>query len=118
MVLGEVEARLREPARAGHLVAVDQHCGALARGEHAAEIPRVGPELFRPLDRPAVEIRVAVHLEAALSHDLARELRELRLLDGALARLPKYPRRIRRHAGVSGLQLSPADFAQHYMAHG
>ena len=38
-VLGEVEARLGEPVRARHLVAVDQHGRALARGDHAAEVP-------------------------------------------------------------------------------
>jgi hypothetical protein len=90
----------------------------LREASYAAEIPGVRPELFRALDRPAVEIGIAVQLEPALSHHLSGELRELRLLDGALARLPKYPRHGRRHGGVSRLQLSLCDFAQHYMAHG
>src|SRR5262245_63807349 len=58
-----------------HLVAVDEHRRALARGAHAAEVPGIGPELLRTLDRPAVEVRVAVQLEAALAHHLAGELR-------------------------------------------
>src|SRR5258708_2314593 len=88
-VLREIEARFREPVRAGHLVAIGEHGRALAGGDDAAEVPAVGPELFRVVDRPLIELRVAVGVELALADHLARELRDLRLLDRALARLPE-----------------------------
>ena len=88
-VLREIEPRLGEPVRAGHLVAVDEHRRALARSDHAAEIPRVGPELLGMVDRPAVELGKAVGVQLALANHLARKLSKLRVLDRALARLPK-----------------------------
>src|SRR5207253_8014723 len=48
-VLGEVEPRFGKPVRPGHLVAVDQHRRALARGDDAAEVPGIRPELLRAL---------------------------------------------------------------------
>src|SRR5205823_5928945 len=84
--LREVEARLGEPVRARHLVALREHRPALARGDDAAGLPGVGPELLGVVDRPAVELGIAVDLEPALADHLARELRELRLFDGAPAR--------------------------------
>src|SRR5207253_3819947 len=89
-VLREIEPRLGEPVRARHLVAVHEDRGALARRLYAAEIPDVGPELFGVLHRPAIELGIAVGLELALADHLARELREARLFDGALARLPQH----------------------------
>ena len=57
-VLGKVEARVREVAGAGHLVAVDEDPAA-ALAADAAPVPQRGPEglLFR--DRPAPEGVVA-----------------------------------------------------------
>src|SRR5439155_3428181 len=88
-VLGEIEPRLGEPVRPRHLVAVREHARAPARGDDAAEVPDVGPELLRVVDRPAVELGVAVQLQAPLAHDLARELRNLRFLDRAFGRQPE-----------------------------
>ena len=88
-ILGEIEPRLGEPVRARHLVAVDQHGRAFARRDDAAVIPDVGPEFLRVLHRPLVELGITGGVELPFADHLARELRELRLLDGALARLPQ-----------------------------
>ena len=85
-VLRDVEACLGIPARAGHLVAVHQHGGALARRDHAAGIPHLVPEDFRVFHRPAMEIRVRIELEVVLAHHLARKLRHLRFFDRAFRR--------------------------------
>jgi len=88
-VLGDIEARFRVPARAGHLVAVDQHRRALARGDHAACVPDLAPEFLGMRDRPVVELAVAVGVELALADHLAGELRHLRFFDRALGRFPE-----------------------------
>src|SRR5262249_16799357 len=82
-------ARFGKPLGAGHLGAVGEHRAALLRRDDAAPVPQVGPEFLGALHRPAVEVRVGIELELALADYLARKLRELRLLDGALGRLPE-----------------------------
>jgi peptide/nickel transport system permease protein len=61
---------------------------ALARVANSAPLPDFVPERLGIVDAPAVEVLEVVVLEMALAHDLARELRELRLLDRFLARCP------------------------------
>ena len=58
-VLGEVERRAREPARAGHAVAVFQRGTVAALAGNAREFPERFPEVAGTLDGPAVE-RVVV----------------------------------------------------------
>ena len=53
-VLGEVEPCLREPARAGHALRVQQHRPVLSLAEHAGETPERAPERFGLLDREAM----------------------------------------------------------------
>src|SRR5256885_1891239 len=59
-VLGEVEPRLRIPARPRYPVAVHENPRALRARAHARELPQRFPELLRVLDRPAVEGRIVV----------------------------------------------------------
>ena len=58
-VLREIEARLREPLRAGHARGVNEH-RARAAALHRAEVPQQVPELLGPLDGPGVELGVGV----------------------------------------------------------
>src|SRR5207237_9235285 len=48
-VLGEIEMRLGDPLRPRHARAIDQR-RSLLLAEHAAEIPKLAPELLRVLD--------------------------------------------------------------------
>jgi hypothetical protein len=79
-VLGEIQARLGKPLRAGQLVAVDQHGAALFRGDDAAAVPDLAPEFLRVVDRPIVEIRIAMEVGPILAAHLLGELGDLRLL--------------------------------------
>ena len=99
-VLREIEARVGEPLRAGHAVAVDEHARALVRGDHATEIPHRFPELFRAVHAPIIEFRVGVEAEFPAPDRAARERGEIGLLDLRLAgrphRLLRYCPRARR----------------------
>ena len=54
-VLGEVEPRLREEPRAGHLRLVGDDGVAPRVGDHAAEVPHRRPEVLHPVDGEAVQ---------------------------------------------------------------
>src|SRR6266581_3413499 len=83
-ILGEVEPRIWKPLRPGHPVAVQKRALPLAARAHAGESPQRLPELLRPVGRPAVEIPVGVDAELPVADRLARETREVRLLDELL----------------------------------
>ena len=87
-VLGEIQARVRKPLGAWHLVAVHQHRAALFRSDHAAPVPDLRPELLGMVHRPLVELGVGIQLELVLAHDMASELRDLRVLDRLLGGCP------------------------------
>src|SRR5260370_250832 len=90
-VLGEVEPRLRIPARARHPVAVHQNPRALHARAHARELPQRIPELLGVLDRPIVEGRIVVESELPVADRLARETREVRFFYALGTRLPERP---------------------------
>src|SRR6266853_882466 len=88
-VLGEVEPRLRIPARARHPLAVHEDPHALRARAHARELPQRVPELFGVLDRPTVEGRIVVESELPVADRLARETGEVRFFYALGARLPE-----------------------------
>src|SRR5258708_934867 len=77
-ILGEVEPRLRIPARARHTLAVHEDPRALRARAHARELPQRVPKLLRVLDRPTVEGRIVVESELPVADRLAREPRDVR----------------------------------------
>src|SRR5260370_34167978 len=88
-ILGEVEPRLRIPARARHPLAVHQDPRALRARAHARELPQRVPKLLGVLDRPTVEGLIVVESELPVADRLARETREVRFFYALRARLPE-----------------------------
>ncbi len=80
-VLGVVEPRFREPARAGHPVGVLEHDINAALGDHVAEIPDRAPELLGVLHRPAVQRSLVMAVNPPGARDLAHEPLEVRARD-------------------------------------
>src|SRR6185312_12018899 len=70
-VLREVELHVREPACAGHPVAIDQRGFKVTAGADAAELPHQRPELLRMADGEIVERLVAadVGIASGLAHE-------------------------------------------------
>ena len=90
-VLGEVEARVRKPARARHPIRVRENGAALRFGEDLAEVPDAVPERGGLRHRPGMEGRVVRHLDpVALAH-VGGETGDPRPLDLLRARLPQRP---------------------------
>src|SRR5258706_3283362 len=88
-ILGEVEPRLRIPARARHPLPVHEDPRALRARAHARELPQRVPKLLRVLDRPKLEGRIVVESELPVADRLAREPREVRFFYALGARLPE-----------------------------
>src|SRR6185312_14782159 len=67
----EVELHVREPACAGHPVAIDQRGFKVTAGADAAELPHQRPELLRMADGEIVERLVAadVGIASGLAHE-------------------------------------------------
>jgi hypothetical protein len=88
-VLGEVEARVREPFGAGHAQGANALWPAGTVAHHLGEIPHRVPEGSGLLHRPAVERPVVGQDDAVLRLHAAREGRELGPLDALGRRLPQ-----------------------------
>jgi hypothetical protein len=88
-VLRKVQAHAGEPARAGHLVAVDQNFVEIAGCADAAELPEQLPELLRIADRKIVQRRIAadVFVAGLLAHE-THEPTDIGAIGSLLARLP------------------------------
>ncbi len=100
-VLGEVEPRLRVPARARHALAVHEDPPALRARAHARELPQRVPKLLGVLDRPTVEGRIVVEPELPVADRLARETREVRFFYALGTGLPE---RCFCHGGLLSLR--------------
>src|SRR5258705_8777183 len=87
-ILGEVEPRLRIPARARHPLAVDEDPRALRARAHAREFPQRVPKLLGVLDRPTVEGRIVVESDLPIADRLARGCSEVCFFYALGARVP------------------------------
>jgi hypothetical protein len=87
-VFGEIQARLREPARAGHAVRVLERDVPLALGDYAAEVPQQPVELLWRGDRPCMQRRVIGEAGAILARSRAHEGGHVAGGDRCRGRLP------------------------------
>ena len=88
-VLRKVQAYVRKPLGAGHLVAVDEYGVEIAGGADAAEFPDEFPELRRLADRKIVQRRVTADvLVAGLFAHEADEAVHVRAFDALGAGFP------------------------------
>ena len=93
-VLGEIEAGVGKPARARHLVPIDERTFA-ALADDAGEIPEGPPERLALVVRPAPQCVIGRKRSARRVRDLAREFGDVRLRDPLACRLPEGS--VRRH---------------------
>ena len=88
-VLGEVQPHVREPARAGHALAIHQHGLAVAAGFQPAEIPDQRPEFFRLAYRELIQIIVVRQRRVRiLLAGEAQEAAQIRTLHAVVAGFP------------------------------
>ena len=87
-VFREVEARVGEPARPGHAVAVDERALA-AHADNAGVVPQRAPERFLVGHRPAPERRIIGERDTRRGRELAGEIGQCRLRDARRRWLPQ-----------------------------
>ncbi len=92
-VLGEVQARAGEEARSGHLAGVLQVRSGAPIDADVGEACQLLPEVRRMLQRPAVQVRVAVELRAASGIDAVHEPREVGSSHSGRGRAPDFAHR-------------------------